>query len=61
MALQKIGETGEKLKSVGSSIEGAGKKLMSVTAAAAVKVAADFDSGMSKVAAVSGAARGGSG
>ena len=51
MALQKIGETGEKLKSVGSSIEGAGKKLMSVTAAAAVKVAADFDSGMSKVAA----------
>ena len=40
MALQKIGETGEKLKSVGSSIEGAGKKLMSVTAAAAVKVAA---------------------
>ena len=56
MALQKIGETGEKLKSVGSSIEGAGKKLMSVTAAAAVKVAADFDSGMSKGAAVSGAA-----
>ena len=62
VALQKIGETGEKLKSVGSSIEGAGKKLMPVTAAvgglgaAAVKVAADFDSGMSKVAAVSGAA-----
>ncbi|MCI6466107.1 MAG: phage tail tape measure protein [Faecalicatena sp.] len=62
VALQKIGETGEKLKSVGSSIEGAGKKLMPVTAAvgglgaAAVKVTADFDSGMSKVAAVSGAA-----
>ena len=62
VALQKIGETGEKLKSVGSSIEGAGKKLMPVTAAvgglgaAAVKVAADFDSGMSNVAAVSGAA-----
>ena len=61
MALQKIGATGEKLKNVGSSIEGVGKKLMPVTAAvgglgaAAVKVAADFDSGMSQVAAVSGA------
>lgn len=61
VALQKIGAAGEKLKSVGSSIEGAGKKLMPVTAAvgglgaAAVKVAADFDSGMSQVAAVSGA------
>lgn len=28
VALQKIGETGGKLKSVGSSIEGSGKKLM---------------------------------
>lgn len=61
MALQKIGAAGEKLKSVGSSIEGVGQKLMSVTAAvgglgaAAVKVAADFDSAMSQVAAVSGA------
>lgn len=61
VALQKIGATGEKLKSVGSSIEGVGKKLMPVTVAvgglgaAAVKVAADFDSGMSQVAAVSGA------
>lgn len=61
VALQKIGATGEKLKNVGSSIEGVGKKLMPVTAAvggigaAAVKVAADFDSGMSQVAAVSGA------
>lgn len=60
-ALQKIGATGEKLKGVGSSIEGAGKKLMPVTAAvgglatAAVKVASDFDSAMSQVAAVSGA------
>ncbi len=59
--LQKIGATGEKLKSVGSSIEGVGKKLMPVTAAvgglatAAVKVASDFDSAMSQVAAVSGA------
>jgi len=60
-ALQKIGATGEKLKGVGSSIEGVGKKLMPVTAAvgglatAAVKVASDFDSAMSQVAAVSGA------
>ncbi|NBI99517.1 phage tail tape measure protein [Lachnospiraceae bacterium] len=61
VALQKIAATGEKLKTVGSAIEGAGKKLMPVTAAvgglgtAAVKVAADFDSAMSQVAAVSGA------
>lgn len=61
VALQKIGAAGEKLKNVGSSIEGVGKKLMPVTVAvgglgaAAVKVAADFDSGMSQVAAVSGA------
>ena len=61
VALQKIGATSEKLQSVGASIEGVGKKLMPVTAAigglgvAAVKIAADFDSGMSKVAAVSGA------
>lgn len=60
-ALQKIGATGEKLKSVGSSVEGVGKKLMPVTAAVgglatvAVKVASDFDSAMSQVAAVSGA------
>ena len=61
VALQKIAATGEKLKTVGSAIEGAGQKLMPVTAAvgglgaAAVKVAADFDSAMSQVAAVSGA------
>ena len=61
VALQKIGAAGEKLQNVGSSIEGVGKKLMPVTAAvgglgaAAVKIASDFDSGMSKVAAVSGA------
>jgi len=61
VALQKIGATGEKLKSVGASIEGVGNKLMPVTAAigglgaAAVKIAADFDSSMSKVSAVSGA------
>ena len=62
VALQKIGAAGEKLQGVGSAIEGAGQKLMPVTAAvgglsaAAVKVAADFDSAMSQVAAVSGAA-----
>lgn len=61
MALQKIGVAGEKLKSVDSSIEGVGQKLMPVTAvvgglgAAAVKVATDFASAMSQVAAVSGA------
>ena len=61
VALQKIGAAGEKLRDVGSAIEGAGQKLMPVTAAvgglsaAAVKVAADFDSAMSQVAAVSGA------
>ena len=59
VALQKIGAAGEKLQSVGSSIEGVGQKLMPVTAAvgglatAAVKVASDFDSAMSQVAAVS--------
>ncbi|RRK31133.1 phage tail tape measure protein [Schaedlerella arabinosiphila] len=62
VALQKIGAAGEKLQGVGSAIEGAGQKLMPVTAAvgglsaAAVKVASDFDSAMSQVAAVSGAA-----
>ncbi len=61
VALQKIDATGEKLKTVGSAIEGVGQKLMPVTAAvgglgaAAVKVASDFDSAMSQVAAVSGA------
>ena len=53
VALQKIAATGEKLKTVGSAIEGVGQKLMPVTAAvgglgvAAVKVASDFDSAMS--------------
>ncbi len=61
VALQKIGAAGEKLQNVGSAIEGVGQKLMPVTAAvgglatAAVKVASDFDSAMSQVAAVSGA------
>ena len=60
-ALQKISATGEKLKDVGSNIEGAGKKLLPVTATvtalgtASVKTATDFEAAMSKVAAVSGA------
>ena len=60
-ALQKISATGEKLQTVGSNIESAGKKLLPVTGAvtalgtAVVKTAADFDSAMSQVAAVSGA------
>ncbi len=60
-ALQKISATGEKLQSVGDTISGVGTKLLPVTGAvaaagtAAVKTAADFESGMSKVAAISGA------
>lgn len=62
VALQKISATGEKLKSVGSNIESVGQKFLPVTATVtalgtmAIKTAADFDSAMSKVAAVSGAA-----
>lgn len=60
-ALQKIAADGEKLKTMGESVENVGKKFMPVTVGvtalgtAAVKTAADFDSAMSKVAAVSGA------
>ncbi len=60
-ALQKIGAAGEKWKEVGGNIENAGKKLLPVTATVtalgtvSVKTAADFESSMSKVAAVSGA------
>ncbi len=60
-SLEKIGEVGSKLEKAGGSIKGAGKKMMGVTTAvgamgaAAVKTTADFDSSMSKVAAVSGA------
>lgn len=59
--LAKIEEVGGKLESVGNSISGAGKKLLPVTTGvvalgtAAVKTAADFDTAMSQVAAVSGA------
>ena len=60
-ALQKIGATGEKLQAVGDKVSSVGQKLLPVTGVvtglgtAAVKTAADFDSAMSKVAAVSGA------
>jgi len=62
VALQKIGAAGEKLKTVGDNISSAGQALMPLSTAAAgltagiVKTTADFDSAMSKVAAVSGAA-----
>lgn len=61
IALQKIGAVGEKMQEVGGKISGAGEKLMPLTVgiagvgAAVVKTTADFDSSMSKVAAVSGA------
>ena len=61
VALQKISAAGEKLKSIGSNIESVGQKFLPVTATVtalgtmAIKTAADFDSSMSKVAAVSGA------
>ena len=60
-ALQEIAAKGEKLKDMGDKVTDVGKKFLPVTAGvtalgtAAVKTAADFDSAMSKVAAVSGA------
>ena len=60
-ALQEIAAKGEKLKTVGDNITNVGKKFLPVTGVvtglgtAAVKVAADFDTAMSKVSAVSGA------
>lgn len=60
-SLAKIDEVGQKMESVGNSIAGAGKSMMPLTLAiggvgtAAVKTAADFDAGMSQVAAISGA------
>lgn len=60
-AVQQIATKGEKLKDIGGKVEGVGKAVMPASAAtaaigvAAVKTAADFDSGMSKVSAVSGA------
>ena len=60
-ALQEIAAKGEKLKTVGENISNVGEKFLPATAVvaglgtAAVKTAADFDTGMSKVAAISGA------
>lgn len=57
-----IASAGGKMEEIGGKIEGVGKKLIPVTAGItgigtiAVKTAADFDSSMSQVAAVSGAA-----
>ena len=60
-AFAKISAAGEVMQNVGNKISGAGEKLMPITAGVtalgtlAVKTGADFDSAMSKVAAVSGA------
>lgn len=60
-AVQKIGAAGDKLQALGGNISSVGQKFLPVTGAvtalgaAAVKTAADFDSAMSQVAAVSGA------
>ena len=59
--LLKIDEVGGKLKDVGDKVSGVGKALMPVSAGvtalgtAAVKMTSDFDSGMSRVAAISAA------
>ena len=59
--LVKLGEAGGKMEKAGDAISEGGKKMSGMTAAiggiglAAVKTAADFDSAMSQVAAVSGA------
>ena len=59
-ALAKIDEAGKRMESFGDSVTSAGQKIMPASmavaglGAAAVKTAADFDSGMSKVAAISG-------
>lgn len=61
VAVQKIAATGEKLKTLGGNISSVGQKFLPVTGTvaalgtAAVKTAADFDSAMSQVAAVSSA------
>lgn len=58
---QKLANAGEGMKAFGGKVEQAGRSLMPLSAAvagigaAAVKVTADFDASMSKVAAVSGA------
>ncbi len=60
-SFERLTQTGENLKNVGATIEGVGQTLMPVSKTVAnfgveaIKTAADFDSAMSKVAAVSGA------
>ena len=62
VSLEKLAVAGEKFEKAGDSITNAGKKVSVASAAviglgtAAVKTAADFDSAMAQVAAVSGAA-----
>ena len=61
VALSKIDQAGKKMEAFGDSVTSAGQKIMPASmavaglGAAAVKTAADFDEGMSKVAAISGA------
>lgn len=61
VSAQQVAAAGEKMKAQGDKIASAGEKMMPVTVGvaalgtAAVKTAADFDTAMSKVAAVSGA------
>ena len=60
-AVQQVAAKGEQLKEMGDKVSGVGEKMLPATVAvvglgtAAVKTAADFDTGMSKVAAISGA------
>lgn len=59
--LAQIDDAGTKFQNIGGAVEGAGRKILPLSAGvaglgvAAVKTAADFDSAMSQVAAVSGA------
>ena len=61
VAGQELQTAGKKMQDVGDKISGAGTKMLPITGVvtaagvAAVKTAADFDSGMSQVSAVSGA------
>ena len=61
VALSKIDQAGKKMEAFGDSVTHAGQAIMPASmavaglGAAAVKTAADFDAGMSKVAAISGA------
>ena len=60
-SFERLNQTGENLMNVGAAIEDVGQKIMPVSRVVgslgkeAVKTAADFDSAMSKVGAVSGA------